>query len=73
VLVYPFGHSALEFARRYFSAIAASIFIDSIGGIVPGTGIMKRSVKTIAMLASAAVLVCSIFVVGWVGLALLGY
>jgi hypothetical protein len=34
---------------------------------------MKRPAKAIAMLASVAVLACSIFVVSWVGLALLGY
>ncbi len=32
-----------------------------------------RSLKTIAALASAAVIVCSIFAFGWVSLALLGY
>jgi hypothetical protein len=34
---------------------------------------MKRPAKAVAMLASAAVLACSIFAVSWVGLALLGY
>jgi hypothetical protein len=35
--------------------------------------IMGRSAKTIATLASVAVLACSILAASWVGLALLGY
>jgi hypothetical protein len=34
---------------------------------------MTRSLRAVATLASVAVLACSIFAVGWVGLALLGY
>jgi len=34
---------------------------------------MARSAKTVATLASLALLACSIFAVSWVGLALLGY
>jgi len=34
---------------------------------------MARPVKTIAALASLAVLACSILAASWVGLALLGY
>jgi hypothetical protein len=34
---------------------------------------MKRSVRTIATLASVVVLAYSVFAISWVGLALLGY
>jgi hypothetical protein len=70
--VYPFGHSALEFIAPYFPAIITGVFADSIRFMAQRI-VMKRPAKAIAMLASAAVLACSLFVVGWVGLALLGY
>jgi hypothetical protein len=71
--LYPFGYSALEFIARYFSAIIADVFADSIRFMAQRIRVMKRPAKAIAMLASVAVLACSIFVVSWVGLALLGY
>ena len=35
--------------------------------------IMLLSIRAVATLASVTVLACSIFAIGWVGLALLGY
>jgi hypothetical protein len=56
-----FGHDGAGFAGHYSLLTLREI------------SVMVRSFRAIATLASIAVLACSIFAVGWVSLALLGY
>lgn len=56
-----------------FSAMIAHISLASVLHCSREIDVMARSAKTIATLASVALLACSIFVVSWIGLALLGY
>jgi hypothetical protein len=59
----------MERAPAMIARILAVVLIDRLREI----NVMKRSAKAIAALASVAVLACSMFAIGWVGLALLGY
>jgi hypothetical protein len=73
MMVCWFGDSYIIFFRRSPSATIAHISRVSISHCSREIKIMARSAKTVATLASLALLACSIFAVSWVGLALLGY
>jgi hypothetical protein len=58
--------------RDEFSPLLSKIRWTESGHCLQGVLVM-RSAKTIATLASAAAIVCSIFAFSWIGLALLGF